>query len=171
MLRFRLPRRPYAPLISSLAILALGQGSAFARTQEANVIAGPTLVIATQNLPTRPRGNLLLANDGNIYFTGTTGGTNNVGGVARITPAGDATTLRSFAGGKDEGQSPFAGVIQGSDGALYGTTYVGGDGNGGTVYRLALDGTYKLLHSFKVSEKTDPHYPYAGLVQASDGNL
>ena len=130
-----------------------------------------TLVIPALNLPATPRGNLLLANDGNIYFTGVTGGANNVGAVARMTPAGDATPLHSFMGGTTEGQSPFAGVMQASDGALYGTTYVGGDGNGGTVYRLALDGTFKLLHSFKFSNKTDPHYPYAGLVQAGDGNL
>jgi uncharacterized repeat protein (TIGR03803 family) len=175
MLRFRLSQRLFAPplvtMMSTLAMLSLGQGSAFARTQEANVIAGPTLVIAAQNLPNRPRGNLLLANDGNFYFTGTTGGASNVGAVARVTPAGVATSLHSFTGGSTEGQSPFAGVMQASDGALYGTTYVGGEGNGGTVYRLALDGTYKLLHSFNVSNKIDPHYPYAGLVQASDGNL
>jgi uncharacterized repeat protein (TIGR03803 family) len=171
MLRSRLSQRLSAPLISTVAILSLGQGSALARTQDANVIAVTTLVIPALNLPATPRGNMLLANDGNIYFTGTSGGTNNVGAVARMTPAGDATSLHSFTGGNTEGQSPFAGVIQANDGALYGTTYVGGDGNGGTVYRLALDGTYKLLHSFKVSGKTDPHYPYGGLVQASDGNL
>jgi uncharacterized repeat protein (TIGR03803 family) len=152
-------------------MLALGQGSALARTQDANVIAVTSLVIPALNLPAAPRGNLLLANDGNIYFTGTSGGANNIGAVARMTPAGEATSLHSFAGGNTEGQSPFSGVMQASDGALYGTTYVGGDGNGGTVYRLALDGTYKLLHSFNVSGKTDPHYPYGGLVQASDGNL
>jgi uncharacterized repeat protein (TIGR03803 family) len=171
MLRFRLSQRPYAPLISSLAILALGQGSAFARTQDANVIAGPTLVVVAQNLPARPRGNLLLANDGNIYFTGTTGGENNIGAVARMTPDGVATSLHSFAPDNNEGVSLFAGVMQASDGALYGTAYVGGKDNGGTIFRLALDGTFKLLYSFSASGKTDPHYLYAGLVQASDGNL
>ncbi|MEO8306538.1 MAG: choice-of-anchor tandem repeat GloVer-containing protein [Pseudomonadota bacterium] len=158
-------------LISTVAILSVGQGSAIARTQDANVISVTSLVIAAQNLPATPRGNLLLANDGNIYITGLTGGSNNIGAVARITPAGDGTSLHSFISGNDDGQSPYAGVMQASDNALYGTTYVGGDGNGGTVYRLTLDGTFTLLHSFKVSGKTDPHYPYTGLVQASDGNL
>jgi uncharacterized repeat protein (TIGR03803 family) len=171
MLCFRLSQRLCAPLVSTLAILAMGQGTALARTQDANVISVTSLVITALNLPGSPRGNLLLANDGNIYFTGTTGGANGIGAVARVTPAGDATSLHSFTGGQTEGQSPFAGVMQASDGALYGTTYVGGDGNGGTVYRLALDGTYKLLHSFKAGGKTDPHYPYGGVVQASDGNL
>jgi uncharacterized repeat protein (TIGR03803 family) len=159
------------PLISTLAILALGQGSALARTQDADVIAVTSLGIPALNLPATPRGNLLLANDGNIYFTGVTGGANGVGAVARFTPEGQATSLHSFTGGSTEGQSPFAGVMQASDGNLYGTTYVGGDGNGGTIYRLALDGTYKLLHSFKASGKTDPHYPYGTPVQAGDGNL
>ncbi len=171
---FSVPRRLRAlPAVSTtavLALLSLGQGSAFARTEDANVISLATLVIPAANLPAAPRGNLLLANDGNIYFTGVTGGTNNIGGVASMTPDGVATPLHSFVGGTDDGQSPFAGVIQASDGNLYGTTYVGGDGNGGTVYRLGLDGTFKLLHSFKFS-KTEPHYPYAGLVQAGDGNL
>jgi uncharacterized repeat protein (TIGR03803 family) len=162
---------PRFPLISTVAILALGQGSAFARTQDANVIPVATLLIPALNLPATPRGNLLLANDGNIYFTGVSGGESNVGAVARMTPAGDATSLHSFKGGNTDGQSPFAGVMQASNGAFYGTTYVGGDGNGGTVYRLAPDGTYTLLHSFKASGKTDPHYPYGNLVQASDGNL
>jgi len=151
--------------------LALGQGSAFARTQDANVIPLLSLgAVAATNYPVASRGDLLLASDGNFYFTGATGGANQIGAVARMTPGGVAITIHSFKGGTTEGQSPYSGVIQASDGNLYGTTYVGGDGNGGTVYRLTLDGTYSLLHSFK-SDKTEAHFPYAGLMQASDGNL
>jgi uncharacterized repeat protein (TIGR03803 family) len=162
---------PVTLTLTMLAILSLGQGTAFARTQDANIIPLVALgAISGTNYPISSRGDLLLASDGNIYFTGSTGGETNVGAVARMTPGGVATTIHSFKGGNTEGQSPFAGVIQASDGNLYGTTYVGGDGSGGTVYRLTLGGTYTLLHSFK-SGKADPHFLYAGLVQASDGDL
>jgi uncharacterized repeat protein (TIGR03803 family) len=33
-------------------------------------------------------------------------------------------------------------------GALYGTTWSGGKNDDGTVFRIALSGTEKILHSF-----------------------
>lgn len=36
-----------------------------------------------------------------------------------------------------EPQKPYANVIQGSDGNFYGTTYSGGAGGGGTVFRVS----------------------------------
>src|SRR5262245_26664201 len=50
------------------------------------------------------------------------------------------------------GTSAYGGVIQGSDGALYGVTFGGGPTGGeqgkGTAYRVAPDGTTTLLHEF-----------------------
>ena len=55
-------------------------------------------------------------------------------GVAtRTAPAQTFTTLYSFTGGSD-GAYPYAGVIQDPAGTLYGTTYIGGEGDG-VVYR------------------------------------
>ncbi len=45
------------------------------------------------------------------------------------------TVLYSFAGGSD-GANPLAGLIADKQGALCGTTEVGGTGNNGTVFKL-----------------------------------
>ncbi len=63
------------------------------------------------------------------------GGAAGSGTMFGITPAGVESMLYSFAGGTD-GATPYAGVIQGSDGSFYGTTELGGGNNGyGTVFK------------------------------------
>ena len=59
-----------------------------------------------------------------------------------------------------------SGLVQGSDGNLYGTTAGGGDADRGTVFRISSSGNLTILHSF---HDTDGAAPGAGLVQASDG--
>lgn len=110
--------------------------------------------------------------DGNFY--GTTSGYGPLGGgtVFKITPAGEQTTLYRFCQqiGCTDGEYPNAGVIQGSDGNFYGTTYYGGASGWGTVFKLTPKGTLTTLHSF-AGTPTEGGYPSAGLVQGSDGNL
>jgi uncharacterized repeat protein (TIGR03803 family) len=87
-----------------------------------------------------------LGKDGNFYGTTDGGGDFVIGGtVFQITPSGILTTLYSFTGGGD-GRGPLARLIQGSDGALYGTTGYGGSTANcslgcGTVFRLCLPQT------------------------------
>ena len=116
-----------------------------------------------------PVAGLILASDGNYYGTTELGGASGDGSVFQLTPAGVVNTLYSFTGGAD-GRSPQAGVVQGSDGALYGTTTAGGGpGSFGTVFRVTTDGqTFTSLHSFSGA---DGSVPAAALVAASDGNL
>src|SRR2546425_333400 len=76
-----------------------------------------------------PFGGLVEGSDGNFYGTTSQGGTNiyctdGCGTVFRISPSGSLTTLYSFNSG--DGKSPYAGLVQGSDGNFYGTTYEGG---------------------------------------------
>jgi uncharacterized repeat protein (TIGR03803 family) len=60
--------------------------------------------------------------------------------VAKITPTGTLTTLYNFCSqsGCPDGQYPSAGLIQATDGNLYGTTADGGANGAGTVFRLSV---------------------------------
>ena len=121
-----------------------------------------------------PFAKLVQGSDGNFYGTTYYGGTNscNCGTVFRISPSGTYTNLYSFAGYPTDGGNPQAGLVQGSHGNLYGTTYYGGTNscNCGTVFRISPSGTYTNLYSF-VGYPTDGGNPQAGLVQGSDGNF
>ncbi len=77
------------------------------------------------------------------------------------------SVLYGFTGGAD-GATPLAGLVQGSDGNFYGTTYAGGDSNHGTIFKITPTGTLTTLHSFI---GTDGASPEANLVQGSDGNF
>jgi uncharacterized repeat protein (TIGR03803 family) len=61
-----------------------------------------------------------------------------VGQIARAQPL---TVLHTFTGEQGDGATPYAGVILDREGNLYGTTELGGLGGGGTVFKLAPDGT------------------------------
>ncbi|MEO7775782.1 MAG: choice-of-anchor tandem repeat GloVer-containing protein [Steroidobacteraceae bacterium] len=118
-----------------------------------------------------PRGDLLLdAADGNFYGTTHGGGTVGAGTVYRMLPTGELGVLHSFAGAPTEGANPYAGVVKGTDGSYYGTTYSGGAKQAGTVYKVAGDGTFSTLHSFS-TDKRGGYFPYTGVVQGSDGNF
>jgi uncharacterized repeat protein (TIGR03803 family) len=116
-----------------------------------------------------PYAGLIQGRDGNFYGTTYFGGANGLGTVFRVTPSGTETVLYSFAGGSD-GEHPYAGVIQGSDGNFYGTTYQGGTSGYGTVFKLTPSGTETVLYSFAGSS-SDGANPEAGLIQGSDGNF
>ena len=90
-----------------------------------------------------PHADLVQGSDGNFYGTTAAGGYinlnhgNGYGTVFKVTTNGTLTRLSSFTGGKD-GASPYAGLVQGGDGSFYGTTYTGGQGNVGIVFRLTI---------------------------------
>jgi uncharacterized repeat protein (TIGR03803 family) len=112
----------------------------------------------------------------NGYFYGTTefgGASDFAGTVFRISPSGAYTSLYSFAGYPD-GFYP-NGLVQGSDGNLYGTTIDGGTSTNcpegcGTAFRVTPNGSEKILYSFQ-GFPNDGKAPFAGLVQGSDGNF
>jgi uncharacterized repeat protein (TIGR03803 family) len=129
----------------------------------------------------RPEAGLVQANDGNFYGTAEYGGNKySYGTIFKITPSGTVTTLYSF--NNIDGSGPIGGLIQSTDGDLYGTTSGGGTANGcvayygvnncGTVFKITLTGTLTTLHSFCIqADCSDGAFPYAGLVQATNGNL
>ena len=123
-----------------------------------------------------PVGGLVQGSDGNFYGTTQSGGTNGDGTVFRISPSGSYSNLYSFGSVTNDGADPYAGLVQGSDGNFYGTTYGGGTSTNcsiygcGTVFRISPSGNYTNLYSFGRSP-TDGNDPEAGLVQRSDGNF
>jgi uncharacterized repeat protein (TIGR03803 family) len=116
-----------------------------------------------------PYAGLVLGTDGNFYGTTFVSGANDNGTVFKITPAGVLSVLYSFCSQPDcaDGSLPTAGLVQGTDGAFYGTTDGGGTSNEGTVFRITAGGVLTTLHSF---DRTDGLTP-SGLIQGADGSL
>jgi uncharacterized repeat protein (TIGR03803 family) len=124
-----------------------------------------------------PRANLVLAANGNFYGTTESGGAIGdcgfgvgCGTVFEITPAGTLTTLHSFClqNGCPDGSEPWAALIEGADGNLYGTNESGGAHNDGTVFQITTSGQLTTLFSF---DGVDGSEPQGALVQGNDGNF
>jgi uncharacterized repeat protein (TIGR03803 family) len=113
----------------------------------------------------------LLLKSGELYGTTAEGGAYGYGTVFRVSKTGSETILYSFNGGSDGG-TPQSSLIMDQADNLYGTASGGdgGDSNCGTVYRLAPDGTFTVLHSFG-AQKTDGCEPLAGLYADAAGNF
>jgi uncharacterized repeat protein (TIGR03803 family) len=116
-----------------------------------------------------PSAGLVQGTDGNFYGTTQDGGPYSHGTIFRISPSGTYTNLYSFGGSLTDGNSPVAGLVQGTDGSFYGTTQYGGLIGVGTVFRISSTGLYTNLYSFGYAP--DGFNPYAPLVQGSDGNF
>lgn len=133
-----------------------------------------------------PTAGLVQATNGNLYGTTTCGGVNGSGTVYKITPAGVLTTIYNFCGAPScgvgqptdaDGFAPVAGLIQATNGDLYGTTTGGGANrgnqvNGGTIFKITPGGALTTLYSFCAQTNcTDGLSPSSVLVQASNGNI
>ena len=123
----------------------------------------------------KPHGGLVQATNGKLYGTTYYGGdliscNTGCGTVFEITPGGKLTSLYSFAG--PDGAHPYGGLVQATDGNLYGTTEEGGDPGRGTVFKITPSGTLTTLYSFcSQGNCTDGATPYAGLIQDTNGNF
>jgi uncharacterized repeat protein (TIGR03803 family) len=117
-----------------------------------------------------PAAGLLEASDGALYGTTQAGGDFGAGAVFKLQKDGTGfTVLKSFAPTGTDGQSPYATVIAGSNGFLYGTTRLGGGLGAGTVFALRFDGRgYRNVSSFTTGGAFGP---LASLFQGADGSL
>jgi uncharacterized repeat protein (TIGR03803 family) len=116
---------------------------------------------------------LVQATNGNFYGTTVLGGAEGKGTVFGITPAGKLTTLYSFCAESNctDGANPYAGLVQATNGDLYGTTFGGGANGEGTVFKITYRGKLTTLYSFcSQTNCTDGSGP-TGLVQGTGGNL
>jgi uncharacterized repeat protein (TIGR03803 family) len=110
---------------------------------------------------------LLRDSAGNLYGTTENGGTAGVGVVFKVSTGGNESVMYAFTGGTD-GAYPYSGLLRDSAGNLYGTTYGGGTGGSGTVYKVNSMGVETVLHNFT---STDGAKPYAGVIRDSAGNF
>jgi uncharacterized repeat protein (TIGR03803 family) len=115
-----------------------------------------------------PYAGVIQDSSGNLYGTTEVGGGSNGGVVYSLDTTGNETVLYSFTGGNDGGY-PYAGVVRDSAGNLYGTTYLGGTRDAGTVYKLGPAGHETVLYSF--TGGADGEAPEAGVIRDSAGNL
>lgn len=119
---------------------------------------------------TSPMGPLTIGSDGNFYGTTQEGGATqyNAGTVFKITAKGKLTLVHSF--DDSVGYYPAAGVTQGADGKLYGTTASGGTYGDGTLFQLTTSGKIDYLHNFNYAVD-DVDGPINPLTLGNDGNL
>jgi len=124
-----------------------------------------------------PRCRLVVGSDGALYgVTDAFGkGSVNAGGtIFKINQDGSGfQVLHTFSDDPDGGMTISdvdVTLTLGTDHFLYGATFLGGDSELGTVYKLAEDGgSYQVLHRFDNSQ--NDRMPVATLLQASDGWL
>lgn len=143
---------PHAPLVQgtdgNLYGTALSGGSSFYGTAFKVSTTGKLVVI--HNFDTTsggyPYSPLIQAIDGNFY--GTTADYGSLGGgvIYKLTPAGSYSVIHNMNFTAD-GETPFAGLVQASDGKFYGANY-GSTSGFGTLFNLGTTGTLTVLYNF-----------------------
>lgn len=111
---------------------------------------------------------IMRADDGNYYGTTLDAPVSGESTAFKMTPDGTLTTLANF--NSTTGYKSM-GLIQASDGFLYGTCNIGGTGGGGngSFFKLTTAGALTTL--FTAFNTTKGIQPFDTLVQAGDGNF
>ena len=123
--------------------------------------------IGSSTTGSEPVGDYLVGPDGNFYGLMGKGGEFGLGGVVKITPAGEVTMLHSFA--PSEGAFPGEGLCLANDGKLYGVLGAGGvNVLQGCVFSVEMNGTFSIVASF---DGTNGAEPSTALVQGADNGL
>jgi uncharacterized repeat protein (TIGR03803 family) len=118
-----------------------------------------------------PHGALVQATNGDFYGTDENLGDTDDGTVFQITSEGTLTTLYQLGSLPTDGILPDVGLVLGSDGFLYGTTYSGGTNDDGTVFKITTQGTLTTLYQFGGTATNGNGPAFAALVQAADTNF
>jgi uncharacterized repeat protein (TIGR03803 family) len=100
--------------------------------------------------------------DGNFY------GTTFYGTAYKITPSGTFTSLGPTPGAGSPGLGGMPPLLQGLDGAFYGTTQTGGTYGWGTVFKITPEGVITVVYSF---DGVHGATPAAEVIQGGDGDF
>jgi uncharacterized repeat protein (TIGR03803 family) len=123
-----------------------------------------------------PLAGVILDSAGNLYGDTSAGGRRGYGTVFQLAQSGSGWsfsllyTFQGLSNRSNDGAAPYARLAFGPDGALYGTTHSGGDGEGcrqlhgcGTVFRLKplhdqMPGPWQesVLHQFGTDDGSNP---------------
>ncbi len=154
---------------------------ALALTQPAESQTFQVIYNFTQHGGANPVAGLTVDRGGSLYGTTAWGGATDNGTVFELKHMGSGfvfKTLYSFARGSDGG-FPLARVTIGPNGSLYGTTYVGGIGDDGTVFNvkppakscanILCPWNETVLYRFTGGD--DGRNPWAGVTFDQSGNL
>jgi uncharacterized repeat protein (TIGR03803 family) len=111
-----------------------------------------------------PLAALIQATDGNLYSTTGLGGSGNAcsggcGTVFQINQSGSFAVLYNF--NLNDGEYPQGGLLQSTDGILYGSTGGGGIYGNGTLYRVAM-GLRPFVTFIRMAGKVDETGPILG---------
>lgn len=153
---------------------AIGAGAIFRLSPDGSVTT--VYSFGTANYPLDddgrwPNGDLLAHADGSLYGTTRLGGAFNHGTVYQLPLVGIYKRLYDFGGSASDGANPQAGLAQGTDGLLYGTTVRGlGNSRDGTIFRISTSGSYSQVYAFGASGM-DGAWPYGGLTAGHDGTF
>jgi uncharacterized repeat protein (TIGR03803 family) len=124
-----------------------------------------------------PGGGLMQASNGVLYGTTINGGTNDdYGTVFKITTNGVLTPLYSFNSRAADGSTPYAGLLQGTNGSFYGVASQSGSNGYGSVFKLTSAGVFGELYGFTrlkgaALTNADGANPTAPLVEGTNGNF
>lgn len=110
---------------------------------------------------------------GNLFGTTHSGGSLSAdnpycGVLYKLDPSGHQTVLHAFTCGAD-GAFPEGPLARDAEGNIYGTTYAGGSGQAGVVYKYDTTGNFTVLFSF--TNGPDGGSPQAGVILDGAGNL
>lgn len=155
--------------LSDPAFQGLGSGVVYRINQDGSGYAILRTFRGSPSDGAQPVGPLLQGSDGVLYGTTAAGGAQNSGTIFRLNRDGSGyAVLKSFSP-PATGMQLWTGLIQGSDGVLYGTAVSGGTGSGGTIFRLNRDGSgFTVLKN--LSDQTGAR-SLGRLLEGADGAL
>jgi uncharacterized repeat protein (TIGR03803 family) len=115
-----------------------------------------------------PFGGLVIDTHGNLFGTGASGGSGNVGTVFEL-PSGGASAVGLYSFSTASGMSPYGSLAIDAQGNLFGTTLSGGASGKGTIFAIPAGSTTPVtVYSFSGPDGANP---YSGLTLDADGDM